>query len=153
MQSVTCTWFRAGCALGGACLVLLSPSRVAAQDAPSDLWSRNVRGVNLRLVDIGFDVLAAAGFSSEPNKVLETLQGGNHDPRQRGFTLQQLELSVQGAVDPYFNADGVLVFFIDEEGESQFEVEEAFFTTQQLPFGLQDHGHKVWYRNIRIRKL
>lgn len=34
-----------------------------------------------------------------------------------------------GAVDPYFLGEAHLVYFLDSAGESQFEVEEAFFTT------------------------
>lgn len=97
-------------------------------------------GAKLQLLDLSFDLLAAAGGSGATDDQLEILQGGGHDPRQRGFTLQQAELSVKGAVDPYFTAESHLVYFIDSEGESQFELEEAFATTMRLPFGLEEHG-------------
>jgi hypothetical protein len=95
------------------------------------------RGATLRLIDIAADLLVAAGGSTANNETLEVLQGGGHDPRQNGFTLQALELSLAGAVDPYFTAEAHMVFFIDSEGETQIELEEAFATTQSLPFGLQ----------------
>ena len=41
--------------------------------------------VSLRLIDIGADVLFAAGSSSESNSAIPLLQGGEHDPRNRGF--------------------------------------------------------------------
>src|SRR5690606_10097393 len=41
--------------------------------------------------------VAFAYFSEEEN-----LQTGAHDPTETGFNLQQLELSVGAAVDPYF---------------------------------------------------
>jgi hypothetical protein len=89
------------------------------------------------LIDISMDVLTAAGTSTERDGEIENLQGGGHDPKRRGFTLQQAELSVSGAVDPYFTAEAHIVFI--PEG---VELEEAFFTTTSLPYGLQlEAGH------------
>lgn len=120
------------------------PDEAAAPDpSAGDLWSRNVGGTNLRLLDLGLDVLATAGSSTEGGQNLRDLQGGAHDPRQRGFSLNQLELSFQGAVDPYFRAEAYLVFQIDDEGETTTEVEEAFATSQSLPFGLQERGFEI----------
>jgi len=94
----------------------------------------------VQLLDISMDVLAAAGWSNADDEELEFLQGGGHDPNQRGFTLQQAELSLIGAVDPYFTGEVHLIYFLDPEGESGFEVEEAFATTTRLPFGLEEYG-------------
>jgi hypothetical protein len=71
--------------------------------------------------------LALAGFSTE-----EPLQSGAHDPQRNGFTLQQLEMSISKAVDPYFHFTANVVF-------SQFgvEIEEAYATTMALPGNLQ----------------
>jgi hypothetical protein len=71
--------------------------------------------------------VAAAAFSSD-----EPLQSGGHDPQKNGFNLQQLELSVAKAVDPYFRFDANVVL-------SQFgvEIEEAYATTVALPWNLQ----------------
>jgi hypothetical protein len=70
---------------------------------------------------------AFAAFSSD-----EPRQGGGHDPAKNGFNLQQLELALGKAVDPYFRLDAYVVF-------SQFgvEVEEAYATTLSLPYQLQ----------------
>ena len=106
----------------------------------TDIWSRQLGTLNLRLIDISVDLLVAAGSSTERDSSIENLQGGGHDPHQRGFTLQNLELSFMGAVDPYFTMETHLIYFVDAEGESQFELEEAFLTTQQLPFGLEEKG-------------
>lgn len=114
-----------------------------AAAASDDLWSRQMRGANVRLIDLGLDMLATAGSSTKGGGDLHNLQGGAHDPRQRGFTLNQLELSFQGAVDPYFRAEAYLVFQIDDEGETNTEVEEAFATSQSLPFGLHDLGFEI----------
>ena len=95
----------------------------------------------MRLTDLSLNLLLALGTSTERDASLESLQGGGHDPRKRGITLQNLEFSIAGAVDPYFSAETHLIFFVDPiEGESIFEVEEAFLTTQQLPFHLEEHG-------------
>ncbi len=103
----------------------------------SDIASTRIGGVGIRLVDVSFDVLFAAGISSEPDDVLETLQVGGHDPSKRGFSLTQAEISLAGAVDHYFTAESHIVFFINNEGETEVELEEAFLKTTELPWGLQ----------------
>lgn len=62
----------------------------------------------------------------------EPLPAGGHDPARTGFNLQQLELTVGAAVDPFLRFDASLVFLT--EG---VELEEAYGTTQALPGGLQ----------------
>ncbi len=92
----------------------------------------------LRLVDISLNLMAAVGGSTEPDDVLGDLQGGGHDPKKRGFTLQQAELSMVGAVDPYFTGHLYLVALLDpEEGETIVEIEEAYLRSLALPAGLQ----------------
>lgn len=97
----------------------------------------NLFGGQLRLLDLSLDALVNAGTSTEQDESIEQLQGGGHDPKQRGFTLSQLELSGIGAVDPYFQFESHLVYFISPEGESEFEVEEVFARSSSLPYGLQ----------------
>jgi hypothetical protein len=77
--------------------------------------------------DISFILDVAFAWFSDDN-----LQTGAHDPIQNGFNLQQLELSISAAVDPYFRVDGNIVF-------SQFgvEIEEFYGTTLSLPAQLQ----------------
>ncbi len=130
---------------------------LAAQDPPSSRRTALDRATNdlvppagvptgalgtqsgpLRLIDVSLDVMAAAGASTERDGVLADLKGGGHDPKKRGFTLQQAELSFAGAVDPYFVGKAHIVTLLDaEEGESVVELEEAYLQTQQLPAGLQ----------------
>jgi hypothetical protein len=107
------------------------------------ILSRQVGRANFQLLDLSLDTQVAFGWSSEEGEALETLQGGGHDPHQRGFTLQQVELGLRGAVDPFFTADAYLVYFIDTEGESRFEIEEAFATSMALPFGLEEQGFQL----------
>lgn len=91
-----------------------------------------------RLTDVSLDIAFAIGSSTERDRVLADLQGGGHDPKKRGFTLQQAELSIGGAVDPYFTAESHIVYALDPAaGETEVELEEAFITSQALPFDLQ----------------
>lgn len=125
----------------GVWLALSLANTASAQDT---LGSQALPGGGtLRLLDLSLDALVAAGGSTARDEEIEQLQGGGHDPRQRGFTLQQVELSLQGAVDPYVRGESHLVYFIDPDGESQFEIEEAFLQTIALPFDLEQQGFQL----------
>ncbi len=120
-------------------IMLATPTLVVAQDAQPALVSRDLGGgVQARLIDISLGVLTAVGTSTaevegeSSNEAIESLQGGAHDPNRRGFTFQQAEITMTGAVDPYFKAEGH--FIISDEG---FELEEAFALTTSLPADLQ----------------
>ena len=94
-------------------------------------------GAQLKLIDISLDGLFAAGTSTADEQELQQLEGGGHDQRKRGFT-GGVELSMMGAVDPYFDGEMHLVNFTDPiEGDTVVELEEAFMTTRSLPKGLQ----------------
>ena len=96
------------------------------------------RAPHLRLIDVSLGVLMFAGFSTEKDDSISTLQGGGHDPKTRGYTLGQAELSLSGAVDPYFTAAAHILSVISpNSGETTFELEEAFLATTGLPLGLQ----------------
>ena len=77
-------------------------------------------------------VSVVGGTSSVRDSQLEEFQGGGHDPKKRGFSLQSLELSVSGTVDDLFDAEAYILFTDDE-----VELEEAFITTRSLPYNLQ----------------
>lgn len=103
-----------------------TPGALGAQSGP------------VRLIDISLDIMAAVGASTERDSVLSELKGGGHDPKKRGFTLQQAELSLAGAIDPWLTGKAHIVALLDaEDGESIVELEEAYLQTQQLPAGLQ----------------
>jgi hypothetical protein len=119
----------------------------AAATSPSIL-SRRLGSAELRLIDISFVILGAAGWSTEKGSSLRDLQGGAHDPNRRGFTLQQGELSLSGAVDPYFTGESHIVF-----GTDFVEFEEGFFTTTSLPYGLQLEGGHFFTEFGRINPV
>ncbi len=78
--------------------------------------------------DISLILDVAAGWFSDD----KPLQTGAHDPSRTGFTLQQLELHMASAVDPYFELQTNIVF-----AEFGVEVEEAYARSLSLPAGLQ----------------
>jgi len=79
---------------------------------------------------------AFAGSYFERDAQGDTTGSVGADPASTGFTFQELELALQGAVDPYFRYDAFLSF--NQEG---VEIEEAYFSTQSgLPKGLQFRG-------------
>src|SRR5256712_11019439 len=86
-------------------------------------------------MNISFDGLFALAYSSgrEPNNV----EVGDHDPQQRGFNARNTELAFDGAVDPYFEGFANIVFKLDNDNETEVEVEEAFMQTTSLPYNLQ----------------
>lgn len=109
---------------------------VAAGAAPAAA-APPAAGGRLKLIDISLGGLFAVAGSTAPEEEFRQLELGGHDPKNRGFTLQNLEMALSGAVDPYVRGDAYLIFGIDEEGESFLEVEEAYLTTLALPAGLQ----------------
>ncbi|HKP31001.1 MAG TPA: hypothetical protein VJU15_16435 [Gemmatimonadales bacterium] len=86
-------------------------------------------------MNIGFVGLVDAGWSSARD--VGALQPGDHDPKNRGFTIPNVELTFDGAVDPYFKGFANIVHKIDANGESGVELEEAYFLTTSLPANLQ----------------
>lgn len=105
--------------------------------------SKSAGDGKMRLIDISLDALFAGGSSTVDDEALQNLQGGGHDPRKRGFTAQNIELSLSGAIDPYLTGEAHIILFLDPiTGETQVELEEAFMTTLSLPYGLQlEAGH------------
>ncbi len=83
-------------------------------------------------MNISFDGLFSAGASTADDIEGGTQLGG-HDPIQRGFTVQNLETTLEGMVDPYFRGQANIIMQIDGEGESFLEVEEAYLETLSLP--------------------
>ncbi len=79
------------------------------------------------------------GAASTAND-LSTLEVGDHDPQQNGFNARNVELALDGAVDPYFEGFANIIFKLANGNETGVEVEEAFGQTTSLPYGLQLKG-------------
>jgi len=86
-------------------------------------------------LNISLDGLIAVGASTEPD--VPGLETGGHDPAQRGFTVQNVEVVFDGAVDPYFRGQANVVLQVDADGNTNVELEEAYAVTTSLPKGLQ----------------
>jgi hypothetical protein len=86
-------------------------------------------------MNISFDMVTALAYSSDPN--LDQLEVGDHDPQQRGFNARNAELALDGAVDPYFEGFANIVLKLNNDNETEIELEEAFAQTTDLPWGLQ----------------
>lgn len=95
-------------------------------------------GNNKNYMNISFDGLFTVAGSSERH--LDRLEVGDHDPQQRGFNARNAEIALDGAVDPYFEGFANIVLKLDNDNETQIELEEAFLQTTSLPFGLQVKG-------------
>ncbi len=125
------------------------PAAVApAESKPVDLtkpWSPSdpIRiGQASAYADLGLVGTFAAGGSTADDIDGGTQLGG-HDPNQNGFTLQGVELNLQGAVDPYFRGAVNLLFGLDPDSESYFELEEAWMETVSLPWNLQIRAGEI----------
>ena len=107
-----------------------------------------IAGGGRTYMNLSFDGQFALAGSTDPN--LDQLEVGDHDPQQRGFNARNLELALDGAVDPYFEGFANIVFKLDNNNETEVEVEEAFMQTTDLPWGLQLKGGQFFSAFGRI---
>jgi hypothetical protein len=107
-----------------------------------------IGGGGKNYMNISFDGLFALAGSSARD--LDHIEVGDHDPQQRGFNARNIELAFDGAVDPYFEGFANIVFKLDNDNETEVEVEEAFMQTTNLPFGLQLKGGQFFAAFGRI---
>lgn len=113
------------------------PGRAAWR--PSDLIRIGTRPVYM---DIGLVGTFAAGSSTASD--VGSLQLGGHDPNQRGFTVQGVELNLAGAVDPYVRGNVNVSLGMDADGEVGLELEEAWLESQSLPANLQVRAGQMY---------
>jgi hypothetical protein len=117
---------------GGAAGNVAADSAAATPAAAQQPSAQSRPGIYM---NIGFVAVTDAGWSTEPD--IGSLQLGDHDPHVRGFTIPNTEITLDGAVDPYFKGFTNIVFKLDAEGETGVELEEAFLLTTSLPANLQ----------------
>jgi hypothetical protein len=86
-------------------------------------------------MNISFDGMFALAYSTARD--LNRIEVGDHDPQQRGFNARNLEIALDGAVDPYFEGFANIVLKLNNDNETEIEAEEAFMQTTSLPWGLQ----------------
>ena len=115
---------------------------------PPSLTAPITIGGGKNYMNISFDGLFALAYSSARD--LDRIEVGDHDPQQRGFNARNIELAFDGAVDPYFEGFANIVFKLDNDNETEVEVEEAFLQTTDLPFNLQLKGGQFFAAFGRI---
>ncbi len=119
-------------------VVTSAPETISSTGAGASLTQPITIGGGKAYMNISLDGLFALAYSSAAD--LNNIEVGDHDPQQRGFNARNVELAFDGAVDPYFEGFANIVFKLDNDNETQVEVEEAFMQTTSLPFNLQLKG-------------
>src|SRR4029077_6099818 len=106
-------------------VVSSAPTETISTTAPGSPLTQPIGiGSGKNYMNISFDGLFALAYSSD--KHLDQLEVGDHDPMQRGFNARNIELAFDGAVDPYFEGFANIVFKLDNDNNTEVEVEEAF---------------------------
>jgi len=116
-------------------VVTSAPETISSTGAGASLTQPITIGGGKAYMNISLDGLFALAYSSAAD--LDNIEVGDHDPQQRGFNARNVELAFDGAVDPYFEGFANIVFLLDNDNETEVEVEEAFMQTTSLPFNLQ----------------
>src|SRR5213596_1377692 len=119
-------------------VVTSAPETISTTGAGASLTQPITIGGGKNYMNISLDGLFALAYSSARD--LDHIEVGDHDPQQRGFNARNIELAFDGAVDPYFEGFANIVFKLDNDNETEVEVEEAFMQTTSLPFNLQLKG-------------
>jgi len=129
-------------------VVTSTPETISSTGSGASLTQPIRIGGGKNYMNISFDGLFALAYSSARD--LDHVEVGDHDPQQRGFNARNIELAFDGAVDPYFEGFANIVFKLDNDNETQVEVEEAFLQTTDLPFNLQLKGGQFFAAFGRI---
>src|SRR5882724_7188820 len=116
-------------------VVTSAPETISSTGVGASLTQPITIGGGKNYMNISLDGLFALAYSSA--KDLDHIEVGDHDPQQRGFNARNVELAFDGAVDPYFEGFANIVFKLDNDNQTEVEVEEAFMQTTSLPFNLQ----------------
>src|SRR6266496_2391135 len=119
-------------------VVTSAPETISSTGVGAPLTQPITIGGGRNYMNISFDGLFALAGSTARD--LDHIEVGDHDPQQRGFNARNTELALDGAVDPYFEGFANIVFKLDNDNETEVEVEEAFMQTTSLPFNLQLKG-------------
>src|SRR5438132_9815273 len=116
-------------------VVSSAPETISSTGTGASLTQPITVGGGRNYMNISFDGLFALAGSTARD--LNNIERGDHDPQQRGFNARNIELAFDGAVDPYFEGFANIVFKLDNDNNTDVEVEEAFLQTTSLPFNLQ----------------
>jgi hypothetical protein len=116
-------------------VVTSAPETISTTGVGASLTQPITIGNSKAYMNISLDSVFALAYSSAAN--LDQIEVGDHDPQQRGFNARNTELAFDGAVDPYFEGFANIVFLLDNDNNTEVELEEAFLQTTSLPYNLQ----------------
>jgi TolA-binding protein len=116
-------------------VVTSAPEAISTTGAGASLIQPITIGGGKAYMNISLDSVFALAYSSATD--LHNIEVGDHDPQQRGFNARNTELAFDGAVDPYFQGFANIVFLLDNNNQTEVELEEAFLQTTNLPYNLQ----------------
>jgi TolA-binding protein len=116
-------------------VVTSAPESISSTGAGASLTQPITIGGGKAYMNISLDSVFALAYSSAAD--LHDIEVGDHDPQQRGFNARNTELAFDGAVDPYFQGFANIVFLLDNDNQTEVELEEAFLQTTNLPYNLQ----------------
>jgi TolA-binding protein len=119
-------------------VVTSAPETISSTGAGASLTQPITIGGGQAYMNISLDSVFALAYSSAAD--LHDIEVGDHDPQQRGFNARNTELAFDGAVDPYFQGFANIVFLLDNDNQTEVELEEAFLQTTSLPYNLQLKG-------------
>src|SRR6266700_2139782 len=95
-----------------ASVVSSAPETISSTGAGASLTQPiSIGGGGKNYMNISFDGLFALAGSTARD--LDHIEVGDHDPQQRGFNARNIELALDGAVDPYFEGFANIVFKMD----------------------------------------
>ena len=119
-------------------VVTSAPETISTTGVGASLTQPITIGGGKAYMNISLDSMFALAYSSATD--LNHIEVGDHDPQQRGFNARNTELAFDGAVDPYFEGFANIVFLLDNDNQTEVELEEAFLQTTSLPYNLQLKG-------------
>src|SRR5438094_3710745 len=96
-------------------VVTSAPETISSTGAGASLTQPITIGGGRNYMNISFDGLFALAYSSARD--LNHIEVGDHDPQQRGFNARNIELALDGAVDPYFEGFANIVFKLDNDNQ------------------------------------
>ncbi len=127
-----------------------TPSTTAVREPWSPTQPLSLLRSGGSYLNVSFDALLDFGWSTTSD--VTALETGDHDPLQRGFTVPNEEIFFDGAVDPYFKGVASIVFKLDENNETNVELEEVYLTTTALPWNLQGKAGQFFSEFGRINQ-
>src|SRR5262249_31224237 len=119
-------------------VVTSAPETISTTGVGASLTQPITIGGGKAYMNISLDSMFALAYSSAAN--LNDIEVGDHDPQQRGFNARNTELAFDGAVDPYFEGFANIVFLLDNNNQTEVELEEAFLQAPSVPYNLQLKG-------------